>query len=119
MLHPSIGRIQEPLIQYLRKHYKVNYVDVITEPGPCKILSEKTDKTLVNIIVKRIDVSIQKHKSKLIAILGHFDCAGNPATKIMQKSQVKKSMAYLKRIYSKIKIIGLWVDKNWNIHTIV
>ena len=37
------GRIQIPVIEYIKSNYGVDYVDVITEPGPNKILSDNTD----------------------------------------------------------------------------
>ncbi len=35
------GRIQIPVIDYVKKRFHVRYVDMITEPGPVRILSEK------------------------------------------------------------------------------
>jgi hypothetical protein len=33
------GRTQIPVTDYVRKKYKVEYVDMITEPGPIKVLA--------------------------------------------------------------------------------
>ena len=112
------GRIQEPLMDYLREHYNVKYVDVITEPGPCKILAEKTNKIVINSIIDRVDISIRKHKSKLIAISGHYDCAGNPCDEETQKNQIRESMKYCKNMYPKTQIIGLWVNNEWKINNV-
>ena len=109
------GRIQEPIIKYLKENYDVIYVDAITEPGPCKILSEKNNKILVDSITKRAEISIHKHKSKLIAISGHHDCAGNPCDEETQKDQIIKSIEYCKNIHPNIEIIGLWIDSEWKI----
>ena len=117
-IHCMDGRIQEPIINFLKEHYKVEYVDAITEPGPCKILAEKNNKLLVNSIIERVDISIHKHKSKLIAISGHHDCAGNPCDKAVQIVQIKKSINYCKSIYPDTEIIGLWIDNEWKINTV-
>ena len=117
-IHCMDGRIQEPIIKYLKENYNVTYVDTITEAGPCKIFAEKKDKILVNSIIKRSEISIKKHGSKLIAVSGHYDCAGNPCNEEIQKNQVKDSIAHLKSKYSDIKIIGLWVDKKWKINNV-
>ncbi|MCQ9206049.1 MAG: hypothetical protein NG737_07045 [Omnitrophica bacterium] len=109
-IHCMDGRIQEPLMDFLKKHYDVNYVDTITEPGPCKILAENTNKILVKSIIEKVEISIDKHKSKLVAISGHHDCAANPCDEETQKDQIKKSIKYCKNIYPDIEIIGLWVD---------
>lgn len=89
------------------------YVDVITEPGPRKILAMNNDRISVNSIIKRNEISIKKHGSKLIAISGHHDCAGNPCDEEIQKQQIIKSIKHLKNIYSELKIIGLWIDNEW------
>ena len=112
-IHCMDGRIQEPIIKFLKKHYDVNYVDTITEPGPCVILAENDNKILVDSIMQRVEISIQKHKSKLIAISGHHDCAGNPGDEETQKEQIRKSIKYCQNIHPDIKTIGLWIDEDW------
>ena len=117
-IHCMDGRIQEPIIKYLKDSYSMSYVDTITEPGPCKILAEKKDKNLVNSIIERIKISVNKHGSKLIAISGHYDCAGNPCDEEMQKKQIRESIKYLKNNYPEIEIIGLWIDNEWKINNV-
>ena len=75
------GRVQIPVIEWLKGRYSVEYVDMITEPGPNKILSENRDSRIVESIKKRVEISIVKHNSKLIAVMGHYGCAGNPVKK--------------------------------------
>ena len=53
--------------------------------------------------------------SDLIAISGHYDCAGNPCEEEIQKEQVKQSIEYLKNLYPNAEIIGLWIDENWKV----
>ena len=112
------GRIQLPVIQYLCKRFNVEWVDSITEPGPNLILSEKKDELLVHSIIRRLDISVNKHKSVGIAIVGHYDCAGNPATREDQGHQIQKSIEMIGQYYPNIEIIGLWVDGEWEVHEI-
>ena len=107
------GRIQGPIQDYLKGTYNVKYVDTITEPGPCKIIAENKDKSTINSILQRVKISVDIHKSNLIAISGHYDCAGNPCEEKNQKEQIKQSIDYLKNLYPNVEIIGLWVDGNW------
>ena len=109
------GRIQEPIIKYLKNNYVISYVDTVTEPGPCKILAENEDKRSVNAILDRVNISINKHGSKLIAISGHHDCAGNPCDEETQKQQIKQSIEFLNNNYPGIEIIGLWIENEWKI----
>ena len=117
-IHCMDGRIQEPIIYYLKNNYGLSYIDTITEPGPCKILAENEDERLVNSIIRRTKISINKHDSKLIAISGHYDCAGNPYNEEIQKKQIKQSIMYLKKLYPKIEVIGLWIDNEWKINKV-
>ncbi|MCP4650579.1 MAG: hypothetical protein GY853_10945 [PVC group bacterium] len=117
-IHCMDGRIQEPIMKYLKDNFDVDYVDTITEPGPCKILAEKENKVLVSSIVKRVEISVNKHGSKLIAISGHYDCAGNLSDELTQKKQIEESTAYLRNNYPEMKIIGLWIDSGWNVNNV-
>ena len=112
------GRIQDPIIKYFKGNHHIGYVDVINESGPCKILAESKDRISVNSIIRRDERSIKKHSSKLIAISGHHDCAGNPCDEKIQRQQLIKSIKHLKNIYTESKIIGLWTDNEWKIKVV-
>jgi len=109
------GRIQRPIQDYLKSGYNVKYVDTITEPGPCKIIAENKDINAVNSILQRVKISVEIHKSNLIAISGHYNCAGNPCEEEVQKEQIKQSVEYLKNPYPNTEVIGLWVDDEWKV----
>lgn len=107
------GRVQIPVINYLKNNYNADYVDMITEPGPVKILSEFINNDLINSIKNRVMVSVEKHNSKLIAIIGHYDCAGNPEDEKVQIKQLLSSIKILKSWYGNLQVIGLWINENW------
>ena len=109
------GRVQLPVITFLQKYFKAKYVDSITEPGPNLILAEHNDNKYIESISKSIEISIKKHGSTGIAVVGHYDCAGNPANKETQNIHTQEAVKYLKSKYKNIEIIGLWVDENSNI----
>ncbi len=113
------GRVQIPVIEWLKKNCKIDYVDMITEPGPNKILAEEKDKTSILSIKRRVEISVKKHNSKIIAIIAHHDCAGNPVEKEIQLKQLLSAIQTLKAWDFDAQIIGLWVDENWDVHKIV
>jgi len=84
------GRVQKPVIEFLEKKYKVDFVDMITEPGIDKVLAEGNKKILKEI-KKKIEISVKKHGSKIVAVVGHADCAGNPVDKKDHLTQIKKA----------------------------
>ena len=112
------GRIQLPVIRYLQTRFHAKYVDLITEPGPNLILARQADTDLVNSILARTHISVSNHHSIGLAVIGHFDCAGNPATKDEQILQIEESVNFIRQRYKKLEIIGLWVDENWEVHEI-
>lgn len=113
------GRVQIPVISYLRNRFNVDYVDSITEPGPNLILSENDNKILVESILARLKISIESHQSIGVAIAGHHNCAGNPAPKEEQVIHIKKAIEFLRQRYREIEIIGLWVDESWKVSEII
>jgi len=112
------GRVQVPVLEYLRKRFNVTYVDMITEPGPNKILSNLSESYAVKSIFKRIHISIGKHNSIGIAVVGHYDCAGNPNPKEQQNIQTLKAVNAIKKRFGNMEIIGLWVDENRKVNEI-
>jgi len=112
------GRIQEPVANYIKSIYNVLFVDMITSAGPVKILSNKNPDNLESII-SCIDISLKKHKSKGIAIVAHYDCAGNPISDAEQKKLLQKAIFFLVNKYKNVSVCGLWVDKNSKVEKIL
>ena len=112
------GRVQVPVIEYMRTKYSLDYVDMVTEAGPIRILSENGEGTIAESIRSRVDISITKHNSELIAVVGHYDCAGNPVEKDAQLEQMRTAIRVVESWDSKALVIGLWVDKSCTVHEI-
>ena len=113
------GRVQSPVIDYLKATYHVDYVDMITEPGPNRILSDNIDRVAVNSIRKRVEISVLKHGSRAIFVIGHHDCAGNPADEDEQKTEISNSISLIEKWGLPVEVVGgLWVDKDFQVSTI-
>lgn len=110
------GRVQLPVIEYLKQEFNVDYVDSITEPGPVRILAEERNSALAKSILDRIEISVNKHKSVGVAVVAHYDCAGNPADETTQKKQLVSAVELLKDNYASMPIVGLWLDSNWTVY---
>ncbi|MCK8823845.1 carbonic anhydrase [Fuchsiella alkaliacetigena] len=113
------GRVQLPVINWLHEEYGVDYVDMITEPGPNLILADEEDKATIKSIKNRVEVSTKKHNSELIAVIGHYDCAANLADKTTQIEQIKDSIELVNSWNLGVEIIGLWVNRDWQVETVV
>ena len=108
------GRVQEPALAWMKAKYGLDYVDVITEPGPVKLMTEP-DPVVIESIRKRVLISVEKHHSNVIAIAGHHDCAGNPAARDEQVAQIRKSIELLKTWNLNVTLIGLYVTDDWSV----
>jgi carbonic anhydrase len=113
------GRVQGPVTEWMKKKYSVDFVDVITEPGPNNILARNLEKSSVESIKKRVEISVTRHGSKLVAIAGHHDCAGNPAEKDFQVKHILNAMETVRSWEFDVELIGLWVDLNWEVYEVV
>jgi len=109
------GRTQLPVIEFLKERFEAEYVDSITEPGPVRLLGDQPTRRSVQSILDRVNISVDKHKSKAIAIVAHYDCTGNLVEKETQLEQLATAVTYLKREYPNVTVTGLWVDDNWKV----
>jgi hypothetical protein len=112
------GRVQQPVIDFIQKTFSVDYVDMITLPGPNKILAEGKEKALIELIRNCLEISLFRHQSELVAIAGHYDCAGNPGDEATQLQDILRAMEVVASWFSNVKIIGLWIDASWKVKLI-
>ena len=108
-----MGRVQEAVNQWLKNKYQVDYVDVISEPGPDGILARNADQAIIANIKKRIDISLGKHGSKVIALVAHDDCAGNPVSEAEHRKDLLAGRETLKKMGLNAEIILLYVSDDW------
>lgn len=112
------GRVQEPVIHYLKKNYGVHYVDLITEHGPDKILAENKEKFKLNSIRQRLEVSVRQHGSRVILMAGHEHCTGNPVNKKIHVAQILNSAATIRNWYPDLEILPVWIGEDWAIEVL-
>ncbi len=112
------GRVQLPVISWVQQTYHVQYVDMVTEPGPVKILAEKQPEYLLESVKNRVHISVRTHGSNLICIVGHYDCAGNPVCKDKQLQQLRIAKEVVESWSLQTRVILLWVDEQWIVHEI-
>lgn len=109
------GRVQLPVISYLKKQYQVDFVDCITEAGPVRSLADEPEAALARAILDKVEISVKKHHSKGVAVIAHFDCAGNNVSDQVQKKQLSRAAAFLSSKYPDSPVITLWVDADWKV----
>ncbi|MGH4117755.1 carbonic anhydrase [Clostridium sp.] len=111
------GRTQIPVINWLKENFDVDYVDLVTEPGMDKVLAQchfvETYRLKENTII-----SITAHNSKVVAVVGHYDCAANPVSDYKHFQDIVKSTYEVKSWGLPVIVIGLWVDEFWHVHVV-
>jgi len=112
------GRVQLPVIRYLQKRFNVDFVDSVTEAGPNLILSEARINNLIQSIFCRVNISVERHDSVGIAVVGHHSCAGNPASRDEQGVHTQNAVQLLRQQYENVEVTGLWVDSHWDVHEV-
>lgn len=109
------GRVQEPVIQFLKSNYQVDFVDMITESGPDRIMAEETEKLKVNAIRQRLDFSLKNHGSRVILVAGHADCAGNPVDRDTHIAQILNASATIRKWFPDAEIVPVWIGDDWKV----
>jgi carbonic anhydrase len=110
------GRVQLPVINWITKNFEFDYVDMITEAGIDGLLAENSYNP-ANVL-RKLAISLGQHDSSKIFIVGHYDCTANPVDENMHKIQIKKSVKRIKNYTLACEVIGLWVNKHFEIEII-
>ncbi|UCD30576.1 MAG: hypothetical protein JSV03_08955, partial [Planctomycetota bacterium] len=62
-------------------------------------------------IQHKVAISINKHNSRVIAIVGHHNCAGNPVDQETHLQQIKDCCANIKTWELTIRTLGVWLNE--------
>jgi hypothetical protein len=112
------GRMQLPVIKFLQKRFKAEYVDSVNAPGPNLILAQGEDLTTIDFIMRCLEISVGKHGSTSIAIVGHEDCAGNPSEKVEQFIHLRLAYDRVKDAFPDCDVTTLWVTAKGRIEEV-
>jgi hypothetical protein len=116
LINCSDGRVQYPVMDYLKKSYDIEFFDAANEAGPLLTLTKKTDKCRLISLKEQIRTSLEEHNSKFIALVGHHDCTDNPGDRAFQEKQMNEALDYLQRGFGKdLTYVGLYVNENWEV----
>jgi carbonic anhydrase len=100
------GRIQRPVQDWARNHLAVDYLDVVTEPGPDSVVDTTSEPALAALL-RKVKVSQRAHGSATLLVAGHSDCAGNPATDDEHQRQLHRAADRLARNLPGTRIIAV------------
>ncbi|HEY5561552.1 MAG TPA: carbonic anhydrase [Clostridiaceae bacterium] len=111
------GRTQIPVIKWMKENFAVDYVDLVTEPGMDKVLSQG-DWIRIESFREKVIISIEAHDSTVVAVVGHYDCAANPVSDYRHFRDIVASTCIVKSWGLPVRVIGLWVDRYSAVHVV-
>ncbi len=106
------GRCLDAVQFLLKSCYGVHHVDTITEPGMVAQLSTGDERTL-DSTRRCLEISVHIHGSRFIAVVGHYDCTGNPVNRKVQYQQIEASCRIIAEWHFEVQIIGLYINDLW------
>jgi carbonic anhydrase len=111
------GRAQQPAINWIRQNCSAEYVDMITEAGADGYLVKHDP--IPDSILNKIKISVQKHGSNRIFIVGHYDCAGHPVDEETHRKDIMTSVDKVKKAFPDCTVSGLWLSEKWEVEKII
>jgi hypothetical protein len=104
------GRTQEVVIDPMKQKYNIDGVDMVAFPGADGIFSSGDHSEAIALIRRAVSISIEKHGSQIIAVVGHYDCAGNPGDREYHYIHLRRAMHEVSSWNLHAQIIGLYVN---------
>ena len=111
------GRVQTPISEWIKKNHNVDFVDVVSEPGSDAVLSTESSPEEEKI-KQKVMISINAHKSELVFVSGHHECAANPVSKEDHIRHIQQAVARVNSWGLPAKVVGLWVNDSWNVEQV-
>jgi hypothetical protein len=111
------GRTQEVVIDYMKQKYNIDGVDMVTFPGVDGLFSNEQNSTEIALIRRAVSISIERHGSQIIALVGHYDCAGNPGDREHHNKHIRRAMQEVSSWNYK-EVIGLYVNEKREIEVV-
>ena len=109
------GRVQFPVLTWIKTNYPVDFVDVITETGMDGVMAKQED---ISEILRSIKVSVNINKSTRLFVVGHYDCRGNPVDEKLHRKEIANAVKRLRPLWPAQEVVGLWVNDQWQVEMV-
>ena len=106
------GRVQLPVLNWIREEYSIDFVDIVTAAGMDGVLATRDN---IDDIVRSINTSVNINKSIRIFVVGHYDCRGNSVDEKTHRAHIGMSVKRLETYWPNLEILGLWVNDRWQV----
>lgn len=101
------GRVSEVVQQQLRGEWGVDFVDLVTLPGPEAAVSELPEE---HAVWDALRISVHKHGSTRAAVVAHTECAANAVDLQTRRQQVREAVFQVRDVLPRTEVTGWIVD---------
>lgn len=113
------GRAHPPVTDWLQTNFDhLDFLDRITDAGVDGVLAFGSAEKLAHIR-KQVLISVNAHKSRLVAVVGHDACAGNPVSPTQHIRHIRRAVEIVKSWQLPVRVVGLWLNEQWQVELIV
>lgn len=106
------GRAQVPVIDWVKRNYGIDFVDMITEPGPDRLFGGNSAD--LDSIRRRVTISVNAHGSRHLVVAAHHDCAGNPVSTAEHEVQLRRALEQMLSWRLPLQeVAALWIGADW------
>lgn len=108
------GRVQAAVADWVKLRCHVDYVDVVTVPGPDGLLTSGPADRVAHLR-DYVAISVNGHGSRVIAISGHYDCAGYPVSRELHIAAIQQAAQRIQQTwgFAGVRVVGLWINDWW------
>jgi len=111
------GRPQVPVINWMKRRYDIDYLDLVTSPGVDKVLADGCGAEAERLKAN-VELSIAVHGIRAVAVVGHHGCAANPVSESEHFRDITASVQTVASWNLPVSVIGLWVDALGHVHVV-
>lgn len=101
------GRSAPVVHRALCLEWGVEYVDLVTLPGPEALVSELPE---THAVWDALGISVRQHGSTRAAVVAHTDCAANDVDDQTRREQVRETLLTLRDLLRGVDVTGWVVD---------
>jgi hypothetical protein len=112
------GRTQQAVIEYMKQNFGIDGVDMVTFPGADGMFSNHERSAETTLAKQAASISVEKHGSKVLSIVEHHDCAGNPGDKNHHYAHIRRAVQEVQSWKFPVQVIGLYVGDKWKIEEV-
>lgn len=110
------GRVQRPLLSWIREELSLEKADYLTLPGPDGAFAEGGAELER---ARRLAGFLSEHRRHTcLVVAGHHDCLGNPVADEAHRRQIEAAARTAHGWGLTPRTIGAWIGEGWTVEII-